>query len=229
MTRQALIDELLSVQTSDGGWAITGDEADSDMTGMALQALAPYYKTDLKVQEAVDKAVARLSKMQNDDGGFSTFGGGGKIATSESTSQVIVALTALGINPDTDERFVKNGYSAIDALLKYYVAGGGFKHVLDSQIDGMATEQAYYALTAYYRFLSGKTSLYDMTDVIDMGGDPVEFVEEATVPATTAPSEVELVKSGGFPWLAMVLVLVVACGAGVLTVAVIIPKFKKSD
>lgn len=229
VTRQALIDELLSVQTSDGGWAITGDEADSDMTGMALQALAPYYKTDLKVQEAVDKAVARLSKMQNDDGGFSTFGGGGKIATSESTSQVIVALTALGINPDTDERFVKNGYSAIDALLKYYVAGGGFKHVLDSQIDGMATEQAYYALTAYYRFLSGKTSLYDMTDVIDMGGDPVEFVEEATVPATTAPSEVELVKSGGFPWLAMVLVLVVACGAGVLTVAVIIPKFKKSD
>lgn len=229
VTRQALIDELLSVQTSDGGWAITGDEADSDMTGMALQALAPYYKTDLKVQEAVDKAVARLSEMQNDDGGFSTFGGGGKIATSESTSQVIVALTALGINPHTDERFVKNGYSAIDALLKYCVAGGGFKHVLDSQIDGMATEQAYYALTAYCRFLSGKTSLYDMTDVIDMGGDPVEFVEEATVPATTAPSEVELVKSGGFPWLAMVLVLVVACGAGVLTVTVIIPKFKKKD
>lgn len=229
VTRQALIDELLSVQTSDGGWAITGDEADSDMTGMALQALAPYYKTDLKVQEAVDKAVARLSEMQNDDGGFSTFGGGGKIATSESTSQVIVALTALGINPDTDERFVKNGYSAIDALLKYCVAGGGFKHVLDSQIDGMATEQAYYALTAYYRFLSGKTSLYDMTDVIDMGGDPVEFVEEATVPATTAPSEVELVKSGGFHWLAMVLVLVIVSGAGVLTVTVIIPKFKKKD
>lgn len=229
VTRQALIDELLSVQTSDGGWAITGDEADSDMTGMALQALAPYYKTDLKVQEAVDKAVARLSEMQNDDGGFSTFGGGGKIATSESTSQVIVALTALGINPDTDERFVKNGYSAIDALLKYCVAGGGFKHVLDSQIDGMATEQAYYALTAYYRFLSGKTSLYDMTDVIDMGGDPVEFAKEATVPATTAPSEVEPVKSGGFPWLAMVLVLVVVCGAGVLTVAVIISKFKKRD
>lgn len=229
MTRQALIDELLSVQTSDGGWAITGDEADSDMTGMALQALAPYYRIDLKVQEAVDKAIARLSEMQNDDGGFSTFGGGGKIATSESTSQVIVALTALGINPDTDERFVKNGHSAIDALLKYYVKGGGFKHVLDNQIDGMATEQAYYALTAYYRFLSGKTSLYDMTDVIDMGGDPVESPKETTVPATTEPAEVEPAESSAFQWWILALVLGVACGAGVLMITVIMPKFKKKD
>ena len=230
VTRQALIEEILRVQTSDGGWAISGDEADSDMTGMALQALAPYYKTNLKVQQAVDQAIARLSEMQNDDGGFSTFGGsGGKVATSESTSQVIVALTALGINPDTDERFVKNGHSAIDALLKYYVKGGGFKHVLDGQLDGMATEQAYYALTAYYRFLSDKTGLYDMTDVIDMGGDPVALPEETTVPATTEPAEVEPAKSGGFPWLAMVLVLIIVSGAGVLTVTVIIPKFKKKD
>ena len=29
----------------------------------------------------------------------------------------------------------------------------------------MATEQAYYALTAYERFTGGKTRLYDMTDV----------------------------------------------------------------
>lgn len=150
----------------------------------------------------MDKAIARLSEMQNDDGGFSTFGGsGGKVATSESTSQVIVALTALGINPDTDERFVKNGHSAIDALLKYYVKGGGFKHVLDGQLDGMATEQAYNALTAYYRFLSDKTGPYDMTDVIDMGGDPVALLEETNVPATTEPAEVESAKSGDSPGL----------------------------
>lgn len=30
----------------------------------------------------------------------------------------------------------------------------------------MATEQAYYALTAYARFLDGQTRLYDMTDCI---------------------------------------------------------------
>ena len=183
VTRQALVSEILSVQTSDGGWAISGDEADSDMTGMALQSLAPYYSRDPAVQEAVDRAIARLSQMQNDDGGFSTFSGsGGKVATSESASQVIVALAALGIDPHTDQRFVKNGCSVIDALQAYSVAGGGFRHTLDGQLDGMATEQAYYAMTAYYRLLTGKTSLYDMTDVIDMGG------VEKSVPVETTPN-----------------------------------------
>ena len=217
-TRQALIDEILSVQTSDGGWAISGDRADSDMTGMALTALAPYYKKDLRVQQAIDKAVARLSEMQDADGGFSTsYDGTTKIATSESISQVVTALSALGINPDTDERFIKNGSSAIDALLRYYVTGGGFKHVMDGEVDGMGTEQAYYALTAYYRFLSGKTNLYDMTDIIDMGGDPVEL--------TTEPAQVEQTKAG-YPWWILVICIFGGCGWGV-AIMLIIPKLKK--
>ena len=226
-TRQALIDEILSVQTSDGGWAISGDRADSDMTGMALTALAPYYTKDLKVQEAIDKAVARLSEMQDEDGGYSTsYDGTTKIATSESISQVVTALSALGINADTDPRFVKNGNSVIDALLRYYVNGGGFKHVMDGELDGMATEQAYYALTAYYRFLTGKTNLYDMTDTINKGGDPVEV--EPTVPATTEPAEVEPAKTN-FPWWILVICVVGGCGLGMVIAIVIIPKFKKKD
>ena len=224
-TRQALIDEILRVQTSDGGWAISGDKADSDMTGMALTALAPYYKKDLKVQEAIDKAVARLSEMQDADGGFSTTYGDGKyIATSESTAQVLTALSALGINADTDARFIKNGSSVVDALLRYYVSGGGFKHVMDGAIDGMGTEQAYYALTAYYRFLTGKTNLYDMTDVINRGGDPVEA--EPTVPASTEPTEPEPAKTG-FPWWILVICVVGGCGLGMVIAIVIIPKFSK--
>ena len=225
-TRQALIDEILSVQTSDGGWAISGDRADSDMTGMALTALAPYYTKDLKVQEAIDKAIARLSEMQDEDGGYSTsYDGTTKIATSESISQVVTALSALGINADTDPRFVKNGNSVIDALLRYYVKGGGFKHVMDGEIDGMGTEQAYYALTAYYRFLSGKTNLYDMTDIIDMGGDPVELTTEPTVPTTTEPAQVEQTKAG-YPWWILVICIFGGCGWGV-AIMLIIPKLKK--
>ena len=226
-TRQALIDEILRVQTSDGGWTVSGDKADSDMTGMALTALAPYYTKDLKVQEAIDKAIARLSEMQDEDGGYSTsYDGTTKIATSESISQVVTALSALGINADTDPRFVKNGNSVIDALLRYYVKGGGFKHIMDGELDGMATEQAYYALTAYYRFLSGKTNLYDMTDIIDMGGDPVEIPTEPTVPATTEPTEVEPAKTG-FPWWILVICVVGGCGLGMVIAIVIIPKFGK--
>ena len=222
VTRQALIDEILRVQTSDGGWTVSGDKADSDMTGMALTALAPYYTKDLKVQEAIDKAVARLSEMQDEDGGYSTsYDGTTKIATSESISQVVTALSALGINADTDPRFVKNGNSVIDALLRYYVKGGGFKHIMDSELDGMATEQAYYALTAYYRFLDGKTNLYDMTDVIDMGGDVVTV--EPTVPATTEPAQANT------PWWIIAVCIFGGVGWGIVIGVVLVPKLKKKD
>ena len=219
-TRQALIDEILSVQTSDGGWAISGDCADPDMTGMALTALAPYYKKDPTVKQAIDKAIARLSEMQDDDGGFSTTYGDGKyIATSESTAQVLTALSALGIDGDTDSRFVKNGSSVVDALLRYYVNGGGFKHVMDGEIDGMGTEQAYYALTAYYRFLSGKNNLYDMTDIIDMGGDVVTV--EPTVPAATEPAQTNI------PWWIIAVCIFGGAGWGVVIGIVLIPKLNK--
>ena len=222
-TRQALIDEILSVQTSDGGWAISGDRADSDMTGMALTALAPYYKKDPTVKQAIDKAIARLSEMQDDDGGFSTTYGDGKyIATSESTAQVLTALSALGIDADTDSRFIKNGGSVVDALLRYYVNGGGFKHVMDGEIDGMGTEQAYYALTAYYRFLSGKTNLYDMTDIIDMGGDVVTV--EPTVPATTEPTQAA---QTNIPWWIIAVCIFGGAGWGVVIGIVLVPKLNK--
>ena len=76
-----------------------------------------------------------------------------------------MALSALGIDADKDPRFIKNGHSVLDALCAYYVEGGGFKHLSYLELNGMATEQGYYALTSYYRMLDGKTSLYDMTDV----------------------------------------------------------------
>ncbi len=228
VTRQALLELILNAQLEDGGWALSGDEADSDMTGMALQALAPYYQTNEKVKAAADKAVETLSDMQNEDGGFSTFGGNTKVATSESTSQVIVALTALGIDPYTDARFVKNGSSAMDALLSCFVDGGGFRHLADAGLDGMATEQGYYALTAYVRLLNGKTSLYDMTDVVDKGGDvdaqltePADTDVAETEPEETVSGEAPA-EGGNFPW--WILILVLACG---VVVVVLLPKKKK--
>ena len=82
-----------------------------------------------------------------------------------------MALTALGIDPTCDSRFVKNGKTPLDALAGFFVDGGGFKHVADKGRDGMATEQGYYALAAYYRFVNAQTRLYDMSDVtIQTGG-----------------------------------------------------------
>lgn len=155
MTRQALVGQILSAQNEDGGWSLTRGESDVDVTAMALQALAPHRE---QAAEAVERGLAYLSAAQSGDGGYMAY----DLSTSEACAQVIVALTALGIDPDGDERFVKNGNSVLDALLTFGVEGG-FCHTLDNpKIDNVATEQGYYALTAYHRFRSGEGALYDM-------------------------------------------------------------------
>ena len=167
VTREKLIGVILDAQLNDGGWDLSGTKADPDMTAMAIQALAPYYKTNETVKAAVDKALEALSALQRNDGGFGSWG----TINSESCAQVIVALTALGIDPTADSRFVKNGLTVLDALASFYVAGGGFRHTANGDLDGMATEQGYYALASYYRFVNAQTRLYDMTDVaIQTGG-----------------------------------------------------------
>lgn len=166
-TREALVNYLLDKQLDDGGWAFSGDEAEPDMTAMVLQSLAAYYadkpadKLERAVKKAVDDGVARLSAMQTGTGGYVSYG----TLNSESAAQVIVALTALGIDPAEDARFVKNGASVVDALCAFYVDGGGFRHSMDGERDELATAQGYYALAAYYRFTEGKTALFDMSDV----------------------------------------------------------------
>ena len=162
VTRDKLVQAILDSELAGGGWALNGDAADVDMTAMAIQALAPYYKTKDAVKTAVDRALELLSTMQLATGGFGSWGS----ENSESCAQVIVALTSLGINPTEDARFIKGGLNPVDALCGYYVAGGGFSHTADGEgRSGMATEQGYYALAAYYRLLNGQTSLYDMSDV----------------------------------------------------------------
>ena len=167
VTREKLIQVILDAQLNDGGWDLSADKADPDMTAMAIQALAPYYKTNETVKAAVDKALEALSALQRSDGGFGSW----DTVNSESCAQVIVALTALGIDPTADSRFVKNGHTVLDALAGFYVTGGGFRHTADGERNDMATEQGYYALAAYYRFANTQTRLYDMSDVtIQTGG-----------------------------------------------------------
>ena len=222
-TRQALLETILSAQTTDGGWTVSGTKADSDMTGMALQALAPYYETNEQVRAAVDKAIDKLSQMQQADGSFcADYGDGNPVATSESIAQVITGLTALGIDPATDPRFVKSGGSALDALLRYYVDGGGFRHLLEGERDGMATEQGYYALTAYFRFRSGEKRLYDMTDVLDKGGDPVDAPSQVSVKKDTKLTQSEKEKSVS-PLLIVGIALMVL-GMGAVVVLVILQR-----
>lgn len=164
-TRELLIENILSQEKKNGGFALTGDVADVDITAMTLTALAPY-RARADVGAAIDRALAVLSEKQLADGGFETL----KTANAESCVQVIMALTSLGVDPQKDKRFIKNGKSVLDALLTYYATGGGFRHVnkaavgYEPVVNGLATAQGYYGLTAYSRFLEGKNTFYDMRD-----------------------------------------------------------------
>ena len=185
VTREKLVQTILDAALENGGWALTGTTADPDMTAMAMQALAPYYDTDENVRAAVDKALDVLSAAQLPTGGFASWGS----ENSESCAQVIVALTALGIDPATDSRFVKNGMTALDALASFYVDGGGFRHTASGELDGMATEQGYYALAAYYRFVNGQTSLYDMSDVTIQPNTPATPDQPANPDTPDTPAD----------------------------------------
>lgn len=172
---------IFTNQRADGGWSLAGTKGDPDITSMTLQALS-FYKDRDDVKTAAEKGITCLQNLQADNGNFS-YGGDPNV---ESTSQVVVALTAWGINPDTDERFVKNGKSPIDVILSFYTEdskyGAGFKHVQSGAWNDMATDQATYALVAYDRFLKGKTSLYDMKDTITLGAATDEIGVTFSVP-----------------------------------------------
>ncbi len=175
-TKEQMIDYILDKEIGGGGWALTGSNPDPDITAMAIQALTPYYNGKEEVKSAIDRAIAWLSSAQTGTGGYASWG----TENSESVSQVIVALTGLGINPHTDERFIKNGKSAIDNLMSFAVPEGGFKHIALGSVDMMATDQGTYALVAYDRFINGKTRLYEMTDVI-IDDEEVPEVEELPI------------------------------------------------
>lgn len=169
-TRQMYVERILSRQLADGGWSLSGTGgADADVTGMALQALAKYTQQDA-VREAVDAGLSCLSAMQDENGGFASWGA----ANAESCAQAIVALCELGV-PLEDARFVKGGKSLLDGLMGFYTEGKGFRHTADGE-DGnqMASEQGLYALAAVQRARQGKNSLYRMGDAVSLpnGGAP---------------------------------------------------------
>lgn len=159
-----LVQAILGQQNADGSWSASADTksvGDVDMTAMALQALAPYYKDggNETVNTAVEKAFNWLSgKYQS---GYDS---------SESCAQVVIALSALNLDANTDARFTKTvegkTLSVLGNLLQYRVAeNGGFKHQFaDKAVNEMATEQALCAMAAYARFTEKANALYDMTD-----------------------------------------------------------------
>lgn len=155
-SRMDILQSLLDCQLADGGFAQWGSSSDVDVTAMALTALAPYKNS---YSNQIAKAVAFLSSKQNPGGGFSS----GNVENAESTAQVIIALTSLGINPQTDLRFIKNGNSPVNHLISYVKDSGGICHTTGGSENEMAAQQAMCAIAALVRQMDFQSSIYRFT------------------------------------------------------------------
>lgn len=190
--REQCIAHILSEEKEGGGFALMGDVADCDITSMVLTALRPY-RDRPEVAAAAKRAIKALSEMELPDGNFITLSYGTSVPTASSTAQVVTALSAWGIDADTDPRFRKEEGSVVDALLSFYVDdedGPGFMNALPGSSDmsttagkrdPIASYQCAYALEAYRRFKEGRPALYDFSDITIEKAEPVREVRHETL------------------------------------------------
>lgn len=164
-TRDQLMTTLIDkFQNPDsGGFGLTDNQSSGvDLTAMAIQSLAPYYDEKSFVKQSVDKALQYLQDKQTSSCGFD--------GNLEASAQVLVALTALGIDPlDEDNGFTGDlKCNLITNIMSFLDEDtGGFKHALNTGFPTrMSSIQALYSLNAYERFKNGDNRLYDLTDVV---------------------------------------------------------------
>ena len=92
--------------------------------------------------------------------------------SSESCAQVLTALCSLGIDPQSDSRFIKNGNTVLDNLMSFRQEDGGFVHAyvydasnpasIPDESDFLAGGQAAYALTAFCRYKNNMKNLFNL-------------------------------------------------------------------
>ncbi len=199
-TASKLVNELIGMQYDDGGWALMGEHGDIDVTAMTVQALAPNINENKAVSEALERAVVFMSEKQLEDGDYQSFG----TKNPESAAQVLIAVSALGIDI-SDARFVKNGHTLIDGIMKYQLPDGSFTHTEGGNSNKTATVQAFMALTAYRLNAEKGDRFYDLTKSFDPERNTERDNNEnitseqqiTTAPETTASSPAVTTKSSG--------------------------------
>lgn len=162
---------ILNAQNADGGWSFdpNAETSDPDLTGTALIALSKHKESE-RVNTAIEKALSFLSALQSDNGGFLSWGS----ESSESAAQVLTAMCELNI-PLDDSRFVKNGNTVLDNLMRFYKPQSGFSHALNEETNQISTEQGFYALAANMRAQNGSKTLYDLSDSISVSDAEKDF------------------------------------------------------
>lgn len=186
-TSGKLVNEILKNQNPDGRWSLSaaGDQSDADITAMALTALAPY-KNQTAVENSINSAITYLSKTYQSTA-----------VNSQTTAQIIIALSALGEYDTSSSLFEKNGTSIMSYLLSFQNNDGGFALNSGETSDLMATQQGLMAVDAYQL----KEPLYHWTSALPQPPTPAPVPKEPsstqgkTLP-NTATNSANLVLAG---------------------------------
>lgn len=157
-SREDMIQAIIGAQETDGGFGLVAGKSDIDITAMALQALAPYAP---EYPGVIDESLAYLSDSMNENCLYTAYGD----ENAESSAQVILALCALGIDPDTDNRFRRGSNTILTGLEQFRREDGTYGHTKEDTEDNyLATAQVLLALTALQKFRSGRGWIFDFAD-----------------------------------------------------------------
>lgn len=159
--RSQYVEELLTYQKDSGAFCIDNSlDGDVDITAMAPQALAKY-RGEGQVNTAVQKALSWLEDQMTEDAVFKN----SDSESAESSAQVILALCALGEDPDKDEQFQKNGRTVLDGLNDYRMKDGMYMHESSEKKENiMATYQSLLALEAVQELREEQKWIFDFTE-----------------------------------------------------------------
>ncbi len=222
VTKEALTQKLTDMQNEDGGWSVIKGNSDVDATAMALQALAADKDTH---SDIIEKAVSFISSSQTDTGAFKSYG----VENAESISQVIIALSSLGIDCKNDERFIKNTRTPFDAL-EDFKKSGGYSHDASGDVSDLATSQALCAFVSYDKFTNESKPFYifdKKTNNTVIPEDTADITDVQVSTADTEKVENNEKESDAFPLWRIILIIAVSLICLILCVLLVL--FKKAS
>ena len=152
-TREKLLETILNHKYLSDGFGL-------DMVTMLMQSIAPYQndpvygeRVKAKLWEGFDIVMDSFGTDPFDNPFGVQWGG---VYTSEGASQIICALSAMGVDVHTDVRLNNGKDSVLTSFLNYADFDDGyFAHSNTTPKNAMATYQGCYATQWYLGFLNG--------------------------------------------------------------------------
>ena len=191
---EKLRDSALDQAIESGGWGYVYNGVtyfDVDATSFVIQALGPYYNVNDNVTKAINKAKGALIRNLSFSESDAVIAYGNP--STESTAQLILALTAMGEDPKDNflgKDLTKGLMSMADGSAK------GFQY--SGALNALSTEQGFRGLLAIANAEVGtEYSLYDFDTENLIAAKDDSWAQNAAVSFKTIPSDATVVVKSG--------------------------------